>query len=169
MRRLALCGTLLAAAAFAQEPPPGVEHDSWRQIELRSVAPADCVEVSSAGHAIRLALADLRTMAVDAGRVMGGATEPRLQRIFEGRAQALLGRIAAAPAQGGCVQAQAAEEGDRYVVAELLKAGRAAVRRDGAQAATIWMRHFGRRGRGEILFYAERGGQPFFAVTWWVS
>lgn len=174
MRWAALGALLVAAAALSQEPPPGVAHDSWRQIELRPVAAADCVEISSAGHTIRLALADLRTMALDAGGVMGAVTEPRLQRLFEGRAQALLGRLAGQTPRGACVEAPAAEPDDRYVVAELLKAGRAAVRRDGRQVEAIWMRHLGRRsgplsGRGEILFYAERGGEPFFTVIWWVS
>jgi hypothetical protein len=167
---------LLAAAALPQEPRPGVEHDSWRQIELAPVGGTDCLEIILRDHAVRLALADLRVMAVDAGRVMGSATEPRVQRIFERRAQALLGRLHGWPKQGGCVQAPSAEGEDRYVVAELLKAGRAAVRPPGgAQGAqTVWMRHLGKRagplrGHGEILFYLERGGEPFFAVSWWVS
>ena len=174
MRWAALGALLVAAAALSQEPPPGVVHDSWRQIELRAVAGADCLEVAAAGHSIRLALADLRTMALDAGRVMGPATEPRLQRLFEGRAQALLGRLAGQAPPSACVEAPAGGQDDRYVIAELLKAGRAAVRRDGRQVGAIWMRHLGRRsgplsGRGEILFYAERGGEPFFTVIWWVS
>jgi hypothetical protein len=173
--RAALLGALLlAAAAQAQEPRPGVTHDSWQQIALQPVAAGDCLELDSSRHTIRLALADLRVLAVEAGRIMGAQTEPRLQRLFEGRAQALLGRLAGRTRQGDCVQAPAAEGDDRYVVAELLKAGRAAVQRDGANAGSIWMRHLGRRmgplsGRGDILFYTERGGEPFFAVSWWVS
>ena len=177
MKIAALCALLVAAgAAPAQEPRPGVEHDSWRQIELISAAGADCVEVVSENHAMRLALADLRSMALDAGPIMGASTEARLRRIFEGRSQALLGRISRWPKEGACVRAQALEGEDRFVVAELLKAGRAAVRAPGAgqDAATIWMRHLGRRagalsGHGEILFYLRRDGEPFFAVSWWVS
>jgi hypothetical protein len=173
----ALCALLVAAhAAQAQEPRPGVEHDSWRQIELASAAGADCLEIASGNHAIRLALADLRTMALDAAPIMGASTEARLLRIFEGRSQGLLGRISGWPNEGACVRAQALEDEDRYVIAELLKAGRAAVRAPGAtqDAATIWIRHLGRRagpraGHGEILFYLQRGGEPFFTVSWWVS
>lgn len=171
-RAAALCGMLVAAAALSQEPQPGVEHDSWREIRVAAVAPTDCVEVAAGRHTIRLALADVRAMALDAGAIMGAATEPRLKRIFEGRAQELLGRFAGVSASG-CVQALAEGE-DRYLIAELLKAGRAGVRRDGAPAPSIWMRHLGKRagpmrGHGEILFYAERGGEPFFVVSWWVS
>jgi hypothetical protein len=172
----ALCAMLLAPAAPAQEPQPGVEHDSWRQVRLAAVGGTDCLEFVSSNHAIRLALADLRVMAVDAGRIMGGATEPRVQRIFEGRTLDLLGRAAGWPASGGCVRAPAAAGEDRYVIAELLRAGRAAVRKPGSEqgVGAIWMRHLGRRagplsGRGEILFYAEREGEPFFVVSWWVS
>jgi hypothetical protein len=176
VKAAALCTLLVAAqAALAQEPRPGVEHDSWRQVELSAVV-ADCVEIIAGNHAIRLALADLRTMALDAGPIMGASTDARLRRIFEGRSQALLGRISRWPTEGACVRAQALEGEDRFVVAELLKAGRAAVRAAGAaqDAATIWIRHLGRRagplsGRGEVLFYVQRDGEPFFTVSWWVS
>lgn len=177
MKVAAFCMLLAAAhAAPAQEPRPGVEHDSWRQVELASAAGADCLEIVSANHAIRLALADLRTMALDAGPILGASSDARLRRIFEARSQGLLGRVSRWPKEGACVRAQALEDEDRFVVAELLKAGRAAVRAsDAAQdAAAIWIRHLGRRagpasGQGEILFYLERGGEPFFTVSWWVS
>jgi hypothetical protein len=174
LRAAALCALLLVAgAAPAQEPPAGVEHDSWRRIELSPVA-GGCLELASASHAIRLSLGDLRAMALDAGSVMGASAQTGLRRIFEERAQAFLGRIAKWPAGEGCVLAQALDGGDRYVVAELLKAGRAEVRAGAANAASIWMRHLGRRtgplaGHGEILFYVQRGGEPFFTVSWWVA
>ena len=38
-RAAALCGMLVAAAALSQEPQPGVEHDSWREIRVAAVAP----------------------------------------------------------------------------------------------------------------------------------
>jgi len=115
-------------------------------------------------------------MALEAGRIMGSATEPRLQRIFEERAQGMLGRVAGWPKDAACVRAQAVEGDDRYVLAEFLKSGRAAVRAPGAgsEAGSIWMRYWGRRagplaGHGDISFCMERGGEPFFTVSWWVS
>jgi hypothetical protein len=159
-----------------QVPRPGVEHDSWERIELSHGGGADCLEIVSRSHVVTLALADLRSMALDAGRIMGASTEARLRRLFEGRSQALLGRVSRWPKPEACVQAQALESEDHYVIAELLKAGRGAVRAPRApqDAAAVWMRHLGKRlgpatGHGEILFYVERGGEPFFTVTWWVS
>ena len=54
------------------------------------------------------------------------------------------------------------------------EASLARTKKKGPQDATaIWMRHLGRRtgqsGEGEILFYLQRGGEPFFTLTWWVS
>jgi hypothetical protein len=159
-----------------QVPRPGVEHDSWERIELAHAGGPDCLEMVSRNHVVTFALADLRSMALDAGSIMGAATEARLRRLFEGRSQALLGRVSRWPRPDACVQAQELESEDHYVIAELLKAGRGAVRAPRApqDAAAIWMRHLGRRlgpatGHGEILFYVERGGEPFFTVTWWVS
>ncbi len=159
-----------------QVPRAGVEHDSWERIELAPAGGGDCLEVVSRNHVATFALADLRAMALDAGRIMGASTEARLRRLFEGRSQGLLGRIARWPKPGACVQAQALESEDHYVIAELLKAGRGTVRapRAAQDATAIWMRHYGRRlgpatGHGEILFYVERGGEPFFTVTWWIS
>ena len=159
-----------------QEPRPGVEHDSWERIELLHPGGPDCLELVSRGHMLTFPLGDLRAMALDAGRVMGAATEPRLKRLFEGRSQALLARVSRWPKPGACVRAQELESDDLYGIAELLKAGNAAVRapRLPKDAPVIWMRHLGRRtgplaGHGEIQFYMERGGEPFFVVTWWVS
>jgi hypothetical protein len=158
-----------------QVPRPGVEHDSWERIELARAGGADCLEIVSRDHLVTLAMADLRSMAFDARSVMGAATDARLRRLFEGRTQELLGRINRWPKSGACVRAQALEGEDRYVIAELLKAGRAAVRapRGPQDAGAIWMRHLGRRtghsGEGEILFYLQQGGEPFFTLTWWVS
>jgi hypothetical protein len=157
-----------------QLPRPGVDHDSWERIELAYAAGPDCLEIISKAHVITLALADLRAMALDAGRVMGASTEARLRRLFEARTQALLARVSRWPRPNACVVAQVLDNEDRYVIAELLKAGRGAVRAPREQdAAAIWMRHLGRRtghsGEGEILFYLQRGGEPFFSVSWWVS
>src|SRR5262245_44395815 len=111
LRRAALAALIaVVAPASAQEPPVGVAVDVWRQVALRGVEASDCVEVVSLDHAIRLSLADLRVMAVDAGQLMGKATEPRLQRIFEMRAQGLLGRAASWPIQGSCVRASTTGE-----------------------------------------------------------
>src|SRR5262245_16698075 len=108
LRRGALAALLaVAVLALAQEPPVGTNVDTWRQVALRGVEASDCLEVVSLGHVIRLSLADLRVMAVDAGQLMGKATESRLQRIFEMRAQGLLGRVANWPKEGNCVRAQA--------------------------------------------------------------
>jgi len=159
-----------------QVPRPGVEHDSWERIELVQAGGADCLEMVSRGHVVTFALSDLRAMALDAGRIMGASTEARLRRLFEERSRALLVRVSRWPKPNACVQAQALESEDHYVIAELLKAGRGSVRAPNApqDPAAIWMRHLGRRlgpatGHGEIQFYVERGGEPFFTVTWWVS
>lgn len=157
-----------------QVPRPGVDHDSWERIELAHGGGPDCLEIVSKAHVITLALADLRAMASDAGRIMGASTEARLRRLFEARTQALLARVSRWPRPDACVMAQVLDNEDRYVIAEVLKAGRAAVRAPREQdAAAIWMRHLGRRtghsGEGEILFYLQRDGEPFFGVSWWVS
>jgi hypothetical protein len=157
-----------------QVPRPGVDHDSWERIELAHAGGPDCLEIVSRAHVITLALADLRAMALDAGRIMGSATEARLRRLFQTRTQALLARVSRWPRPEACVVAQVLDNEDRYVVTELLKAGRAAVRAPReADASAVWMRHLGRRtghsGEGEILFYLQRGGEPFFSVSWWVS
>jgi hypothetical protein len=153
-------------------PRPGIEQDVWRRIELAPPVDGDCVELPAGRYALRLPLADLRRMALDAGPIVG-PEEGRVLRLFEGRAQDLLSRLGNWSAAGACVTvAQGWTEEDRHLAAELLKARRGEVRRaDGSVAGVVWMRHYGRRsgpsGRGEILFYADPGGDPFLTVDWW--
>jgi hypothetical protein len=136
-------------------------------VALRSVAIGECLQIEAPGHRIRLALPDLRALAVDAGTVLNDMA-PRMRRLFEARAQGLLGRVAGWPVEGACVSAGELNAEDRLLVAELLKGGRAAVLAPEA-LKTIWVRYFGQRalGRGEVLFYVTRDGAPFFSVVWW--
>ena len=89
---------------------------------------------------------------------------PRADRAHQPLAEA--GRLRARAGAGGRGPLR-----DRRAAQGRARRGARAARAAGGRG--VWMRHLGRRtgysGEGEILFYLQQGGEPFFTLTWWVS
>jgi hypothetical protein len=94
--------------------------------------------------------------------------------VIQGARAALILDAIEGPNAEQCKMASKALDGDaRYLVADMLENGEAAVRLEtGELAEAVDVHYYGRRfdpknGRGHIAFSAH--GNAFFLVDWWVS
>jgi hypothetical protein len=169
---------LFSAFVYAQpdsEPTSGQNVDETRQVTLLSSPPSPCVSVSfEAGH-ILLSRTELESLA--SATPKDWRTEPeRLALIAGGRAKNLLSSLTTSLDEFSCLPVAKQSRDALYLVADLLKQGKATVisRKTHKAIPTIAIHYFGQVcgalcGHGEISFILPEESRLLFSIGWWVS
>jgi hypothetical protein len=173
---IAMLFSLLAhAQPESEEPPSGQNVDEVRQVALLTTAPSPCVSLSFAAGTVLLSRTELETMAAATSKTW--QTEPeRLALIAAGRAKDLLDSVATTADEFACLPLSKQSRDALYLVADLLKQGKATVISAKSHKAvpTIAIHYFGQVcgalcGHGEISFMIPEDSQRLFSINWWVS